>query len=415
MGATLDPGVLVLTKRFLESLRLGPPGGRWSFMVPGAPIGLELYIDFDRLRTAALIAFRQFDTALAGQNVDDVSKRLQKCLLDNMERTKIAERIFDAVFQGAYQQARPLADVVDSVAFLHFARLLQEDLSRTPDASLYLRPVWRWRAPDPPIVSEPLVWVPGTYDLNSLAEFIGIDDAGFVSSVCPPIARWNGRKVPLGQMDSWIGACASNDVAGASALRRIRGALALALPASRSRTFSMATVERWEIRLHPNGSMTITTPEELVPPLSSNPQMTDEQFAFVKASLVGQVGNQRLQVALEYAAAGWEPRGRLGFLHNAIAFDALYGDSKIGVGKSIKAGIAKGAASFRNIEDRANMLYRIRNSLTHGEVASIEACPEYLKYIERFRVDPASDQVRILQSCVHAFSGMPVSSEPVSP
>lgn len=405
MSTTLGPGALLVTKRLLDSLKLGPPGGRWFFMVPGASIGLELYIDFDRLREATLAAFRQFPATLSGLQIDDVSGLIKKCLLDSMKETQIAGRIFDAMLQGGYHQARPLAEVVGDLELMRLANLLQEELSRMPATSLYLRPVWGWCAPASPIVRESLIWVPGRHDLNALAQFIGLKDAHLVNGVCPPLARWDGRKLPLDIMDSWIGVCASTDVSGAAGLQRIRGALSLALPTNRSRVFSGATLERWEFRLRHDGRVTIGMPEALVPPLLSSPQMTDEHFAFLQAVLVDQANNQRLQVALEYVAAGWEPKGRLGFLHNAIAFDALYGDSGVGVRKSIQAGIVKGAANFTEISDRAQLLYRIRNALIHGDVASIEACPEYLKYIERYEIDPASDQVRILQSCVHAAVG----------
>ncbi|MGE5526552.1 MAG: hypothetical protein ACM3SS_22780 [Rhodospirillaceae bacterium] len=409
MSTILDPGALVVTKKLLASLKLGPPGGRWSFFVPGSSTGLELYVDFDRQRAAALAAFCQFPKTLAGHQVDQVSSRMQKCLLENMERTNIAARIFDALLCGGYAHATPLAEIVQGVELIYLAKLLQDELSHMAAASLYLRPVWGWRAPESPIVSEPLIWVSGTYDLNALAHFIGLQDAILVNGICPPLAHWDGRKMRLRPLDSWIGACANNDVAGASSLQRIRGALSLALPANRSRVFSGATVERWQIRLARDGATTITMPEPLVPPLLSSPEMNDERFAFVRAALVEYASNQRLQVALEYAAAGWEPRGRLGFLHNAIAFDALYGDPKVGVRKSISFGIAKGAANFSEIEDRADMLYRMRNALTHGEVSSIEACPEYLKYVERFHIDPASDQLRILRSCVSTAVGTQLS------
>jgi len=41
-------------------------------------------------------------------------------------------------------------------------------------------------------------------------------------------------------------------------------------------------------------------------------------------------------------------------------------------------------------------------------VALIEAAPQYLEYLERFGLDPATDQVKLLQTCVWHAVGLAV-------
>jgi len=128
--------------------------------------------------------------------------------------------------------------------------------------------------------------------------------------------------------------------------------------------------------------------------------------------LVNQAANQRIQVALEYIAGGWQPIGRMGFLHNAIALDALFGKDG-SVRKSILEGVEKYVGKIDRVRIRTELLLKIRNRLLHGESSNVESCPEYLQYHESFNIDPAKDQIQIIRMCLWEMSRMSGNSTPI--
>jgi len=74
-----------LVSTFFDAVRLRPPGGLWSFFVPGMSLGLELYIDFDKMRSAAILALKLYPQTLSGNNTEEVaSKGLLKFALGGL-------------------------------------------------------------------------------------------------------------------------------------------------------------------------------------------------------------------------------------------------------------------------------------------------------------------------------------------
>jgi len=390
-----------IVEQFFESLRLGPPGGRWQFLIPQSAFGFELYVDFDRMRETSLRVMRHFDAALSGERVEDVSARMKRCLLEHMKSTRMDETLFNAFTARVYKSGYTLRDVAHPAQLAAYSQILHDELSRLSSLSIFLRPIWKWCPPEPTITDQ-VVWVTGNYDLNELVKRLGHDRPNYLTAIFPPVKRWDGRKTPLTEADSWIGTYARSVVEGESVLKRVRGALSFAVEAPQSRMFSAAQLQGGQIIID-RDSWTISFPESLVPPLLTQPQITPEMLNMLRGALVGGANNQRLQVALEYAAAGWEPRGRLGYLHNAIALDALFG-VRGKVGASIKAGLERTAGKVPDIGKRADLLYDIRNELMHGQAASIESCSKYLDYVEQFHVDPAADQLAILRECIWRIS-----------
>jgi hypothetical protein len=110
-----------------------------------------------------------------------------------------------------------------------------------------------------------------------------------------------------------------------------------------------------------------------------------------------------MEIALQFVGAGWQPFGRLSSLHNAIAFDALFGE-KGKVGASIKAAVGSLTGGMSGADERISRLLDIRNALLHGEVGTVEASKEYGPYLEQFDRDPQQDQVAILQLCIQQMA-----------
>jgi hypothetical protein len=192
------------------------------------------------------------------------------------------------------------------------------------------------------------------------------------------------------------------------------GALSMAMdfPTSRSFTYTRSRLPKGHVAIRQDGKCTIWyRPPQLPEGLGAiavNPPM----LKMIAGLLVNQAANQRIQVALEYIAGGWQPIGRMGFLHNAIALDALFGKDG-SVRKSILEGVEKYAGKIDRVRIRTELLLKIRNRLLHGESSNVESCPEYLQYHESFNIDPAKDQIQIIRMCLWEMSRMSGNSTPI--
>lgn len=136
---------------FLDSIRLSPPGGRWSFMwnkrhpysfVGG--IGFEFFIDFEKKNRASLIIFKNNSDLLSGLSIQKVSDLLSKFFEFSIEDLAIADlflmtrnrdqSVLDIVstasLQGIEEKFRAFLEITTKQAqFLRFVALQQ---LRTP-------------------------------------------------------------------------------------------------------------------------------------------------------------------------------------------------------------------------------------------------------------------------------------------
>jgi hypothetical protein len=184
------------------------------------------------------------------------------------------------------------------------------------------------------------------------------------------------------------------------------GALSMAMdfPKSRFFTYTRSRLPKGHVAIRQDGKCTIWYRPPQLPEGMGTIAVNPPMLKMIAGLLVNQTANQKIQVALEYIAAGWLPIGRMGFLHNAIALDALFGEDG-SVKKSILAGVEKHAGEIDRVRIRTELLLKIRNRLLHGESGNVESCPEYLEYHENFDVDPAKDQILIIRMCLWEMSG----------
>lgn len=220
----------------------------------------------------------------------------------------------------------------------------------------------------------------------------------------PPFAH----EKPAGELtakDSWIGCISPSDQGAYNLLEALLGAISLLLPLPHSRTFSMASRVPYIYCVGGRWIWRLDGPK--FPPLGNDHQLTQIDLAVLRSFFDGkreEDAQQRLELGLQFAGAGWAPPSRFSFLHNAIAFDALFGE-KGRVRTAIQKEVTLLAAAVPNIEDRIKRLIDIRNALLHGEINAVEGSSEYIPYYEAFNCDPQLDQVQILATCVRSIAG----------
>lgn len=282
---------------------------------------------------------------------------------------------------------------------------LLESLKQFEEKATYLLPLSQVTVSDQ-IISDRLFWIPGQSDLNIALARFGRFQRRLLSDRFPPYER-NSACWPVSPTDSWMACYESNHSSADSVMQAFLGALSMAMdfPESHAFTYAPTRFPKGHLEIRQDGSCTMyfDRPPYLPEGLGAI-NVSQSMIEMIRGLIVNRATDQRVQVALEYVAAGWKPIGRIGFLHNAIALDALFGEQNA-VRESILAGLEKFASRIEKIRERGKLLYKLRNQLLHGESKSLESCPEYLEYYETFEVDPAYDQTRILRTCFWEKSG----------
>lgn len=280
---------------------------------------------------------------------------------------------------------------------------ISNHLSRT----LYLVPDINISCPEP-IISNDVIWTTGSANLNDQISRIFSLNMTFKNGQFPPFET-DGRIIKIDANDSWVGCLATSESDADSKIKRFAGALSIALELPHSRTFTMAEPPEGRVQFGSDGSWTFRIIPSAFPPLFKDINITQNMVTMIRNLLVdynhGDVMHNRILIALEYLAEGWEPFGRLGFLHNAIAIDALFGINGR-VKSSIINGLSTHANQINNITRRGELLYKMRCDLMHGSSQALELCPDYLTYYDEFSVDPALDQLQILRTCLWNLSGV---------
>jgi hypothetical protein len=209
-----------------------------------------------------------------------------------------------------------------------------------------------------------------------------------------------------------MGCLASSENAAHSKLRRIQGALCIALPVREAFLFSGDLPLCGKTTIRTNGEMTFD-PSRLFPTLLNPQILSDSMLKDMRDLIAGpeftDEMRRRVDVALEFIATSWMSPPRMRFFNGAVAFDALFG-VQFKVGKSIVAGVTKVASDIPDVSTRIALLLGMRNALLHGEAASIEETPDYRSYYEQFDVDPVSDQHTILRTCLFGLLGRAASA-----
>jgi len=365
---------------------------------PSGSAVFTLFIDRKLLRQTTIDVIRQYPSLFGGQPIERVSRLLTDFAKDSISVLGPG-RVFFALGKD-----QSLLDLANGDALEIMSSNLQASLNNSGQRAVYLLPLSQITLSGE-IVSDQLFWVPGGSDLNIILNRFGRFERRLSGNQFPPYAGSN-PSWPVDPTDSWIGCYEGSHSQAASVMQTFLGALSMAIdfPKSRSFTYARSRFQKGHVAVRQNGTCTMyydRSPH--LPEGLGVIAVSLSMLEMIGGLLVDRATDQRVQVALEYVAAGWQPIGRIGFLHNAIALDALFG-KKNAVGKSILDGVETFASKIDKVRARVELLLDMRNQLLHGESKSLESCPEYLRYYETFEIDPAYDQIRILRTCLWEMS-----------
>jgi hypothetical protein len=400
------PQLQGLAEALIKAIRLKPPGGKWQFFPSrtGSPFGsgpfgggiaILVYIDHAAMNRAAILAYQVFPQFLEGVPLSNVRSLLSRSLQHDFWR--FMDRVFPVPQRETLWELTMQEDVASISASI------QRETTAMAAPKLWLIPAWRLRV-DAHLDAGPwIVASGGASHANSLDVLTAQHNLN--GSVFPPVTI-AGRCDPVTNNDTWLGVRAREEAQALSRLAQIFGAISVALDLNKSRTFSGAAFPAGLFSIDSHDMVEFRTRGPQFPPILSGAALDAQQVAWIGRLLNEPARSSerslRMLTCLEYVAAGWQPAGRLGFVHNAIAFDALFGVNGK-VNKSIIDGVKQNAASITDIENRIRLLLKIRNSLLHGSASSVEQTSEYISYWDSYGVDPHEDQVHILRTCLHSL------------
>lgn len=358
----------------------------------------KLFIDRKLLRQTAIDAIREYPLLLEGEGLEEVSR-----LLIKFSKGSILALGPGVVFASLGEDLS-LLDFANRDAIKFLAASLPEFIEASRRKTVWLVPISEVQLSGE-IVSNQLFWIPGEANIDAVLTRFGRFQRRLTGNQFPP---WigNHRSWPVGPADSWIGCFEKSRSRAESAIQAFMGALSMAIEFPRAHyfTYRPSRFPNGHVEVSTNGDCTVQYDSPLhLPTGLGSINVSPSMLKMIRQLVVERAADHRVQVALEYIAAGWQPIGRIGFLHNAIAFDALFG-KKNAVKESILAGLATFASKIDGVRSRGELLYKMRNRLLHGESKSLESCPEYLTYYETFEIDPAYDQIIILRTCLWEMS-----------
>ncbi|MBS0164998.1 MAG: hypothetical protein JSR29_02865 [Nitrospira sp.] len=357
-----------------------------------------LFIKRRSLQQTAIDVIRQHSPIFDEQSVETVSR-----LLTDFARNSISvlgpEKVFSAL--GEDQSLLALAND-GAIEIMSFQ--LHTCLNNSRQKMAYLLPLPEVQLSDE-IVSGRLFLVPGASDLDTALSRFDRFQISLLGNQYPP---FDGKHPswPVRSTDAWLGVFEGSHARAESVKQAFLGALSMAMdfPMSRFFTHTRSRLPQGHVAIRQDGKCTIWYRPPQLPEGLGAIAVNLPMLKMIAGLLVNQAANQKIQVALEYIAAGWLPIGRMGFLHNAIALDALFG-KKDSMRKSILAGVERHAEEIDRVRIRTRLLLDMRNRLLHGKSGNLEFCPEYLEYHEKFDIDPAKDQIRIIRMCLWEMSG----------
>ncbi|MBS0149562.1 MAG: hypothetical protein JSR31_01395 [Nitrospira sp.] len=357
-----------------------------------------LFIHRRLLQQTTIDVIRQHPHLFGEQSVETVSR-----LLTDFATSSISVLGPGTVF-SALGNDQSLLDLAndDTIEIMSFQ--LQNYLNNSGQKMAYLLPLPEVQLSGE-IVTDRLFLVPGASELDTVIGRFDRFRIRLLGNQYPPFVGKHSSW-PVRSTDAWLGVFEGSHTRAESVMQAFLGALSMAMdfPKSRSFTYARSGLPKGHVAIRQDGKCTIWYRPPQLPgglgAIAVNPPM----LKMIGGLLVNQAANQKIQVALEYIAAGWLPIGRMGFLHNAIALDALFGEDR-SVRKSILAGVKKHAGEIDRVHIRTKLLLDIRNQLLHGESSNVESCSEYLEYHENFDIDPAKDQIGIIRMCLWKMSG----------
>lgn len=388
-----------VVKALLTALRLSPPGGKWQFLWnPDNPFsfaggfGFEFYIDFEKQNIASVGLIKSYPDIFNGYPIAIASSILKRYF-----ESIISDIGTDRLF-FAKDRNKTVLDLTTPEIIPSLSSKLEKFINENVKPSIYLMPLKAFPCPKK-LVTESICWVPGNFDLNEILNPYGIKPSLINNCFFPPINHPKMKLHPLSLSDSWLICQASSENESESTFKRMIGALSVILKYPNSRLITSRRMIRGRAKFSKKGSFTLFDKPCLAPAVGGPVEIDINMVDKFQELLVNKANNNRLQIALEYLSDAWGNTTKLSFINASIAMDALFGvDGKVKT--SILSGVEKYAVSIPKVKEKYNLILRIRNNLLHGEFSSIETCPEYVSYFERFKCDPIDDQFIILHTCI---------------
>lgn len=386
-------------KTLLKSLRYSPPGARWQFLWNpvnrysfSGGIGFEFYIDFEQQTVASIKAIKCYPTYLNGYSISEISSLLHKYF-----ESVIVDIGPDNLF---FPQDRNTS-VADHT---HFPKLpilvnrLDSFIAEHAKPSIYLMPANGFPCPLA-LVTSSIAWVGGDFDLSEILTPFGIQPSIIKNAYFPPIIDSSVRYHQLTRNDSWFICHASSETESESIFKRMVGALSVILKYPKSRFITGRKMIKGRAKFTHNGTFSFYGKPSMVPAVGEPVEITEEMISQFELLIVTKANDYRIQVALEYLADAWGNTSKLSFINTSIAMDALFGvDRK--VRKSILSGVKTHATEIEDAKDKYDLILSIRNGLLHGEYPTIELCPYYFTFYEKFNSNPIDQQIIIINACI---------------
>lgn len=387
----------------LSSIRFSPPGERWQFFwnqsnslffVGG--YAFNFFINFEKQNISAIKAIKCYQTYLLGYSISSVTSLLQKYF-----ESVISDIGANTLFSMQNQNSSVL-DVTPKSKFSILVAKLDLFIEKYAIKSLFLMPVNGFPCPKT-ISNTTIAWVPGNYDLNKILRPLRINYPFIENESFPPIKDKQIKHHFITASDSWFICQASSISEAESIFKRMAGALSVILEYPKSRLISGRKMIKGRAMFSHDGSFTFFHKPPLVPAVATPIEITVHMVNIFHSLLVKKLNNSRIQVALEYLADAWGNTPTLSFINNSIAMDALFGIPGQ-VKSSILSGVESYAFEIPDSKEKYDLILKMRNGLLHGEYPTLELCPHYLEYYEKFNKDPKSEQILIINKCLFNLS-----------
>lgn len=392
-----------IIKTLLSSLHYSPPGGKWQFYWnPKNPnsfsggIGFEFYKDFEQQTIASIRTIKCYPNYLNGYSISTVSSLLHKYFESVIADIGADELSFPQDLN------KSVLDITHPSKFASLVNRLDKFIVESTKPSVYLIPVNGYPCPLA-LVTKSIAWVQGDFDLSKILAPFGIQPSFIKNAHFPPIVDPNFRYHQLTGNDSWFICHASSEAEAESIFKRMVGALSVILKYPKSRLITGRKMISGRAKFSNNGSFTFFDKTSLIPAVGEPIEITKDMINKFNRLVVIKSNDLRIQVALEYLSDAWGNTSRLSFINNLIAMDALFGIDRQ-VRRSILTGVENYAVAVTDAKEKYNLILKIRNGLLHGEYPTIELCPYYLEFFERFKSNPIDEQIIIINACILKYS-----------
>jgi hypothetical protein len=388
-----------IIKTLLSSLRFSPPGGKWQFIWNSrnpfsfsSGIGFEFYIDFEKQIVAAIKVIKCYQYCLKGYSISMVSSLLHKYF-----ESIIADLGADALCLTK-DRIKSVLDVVFPLKLNSLIGKLDSFIEANTKPSIYLMPVNGLSCPKV-LVTRSISWVGGDFNLSEILNPLGIQSHFVKNAHFPPINDSEIRHHRLTKHDSWFICQAASETEAESIFKRMVGALSVILKYPESRVITGRPMIKGRVRFSHDSSFTVFDRPHLMPAVREPIEITENMVNIFNRLMVEKSDNLRIQIALEFLADAWGNTLRLTLINTSIAMDALFGiDGQVKL--SILRGVEECASTISHAREKYDLILEIRNALLHGEYATIELCPHYISFFEKYRTNPIDEQIVIINACL---------------